>query len=814
MSVKSVQYKDMNSKTYKILEYDKIIGKLAGLAASPKTAEKLSKLEPSVDVHKIIEMQAETTEAVSVIVHKGALPLGSFYDIEDELHLARKGGTLTMKQLLQILYNARITREVVNFLKSDLPPLPIINGIAEVLTVQKYLEENIDRCILSEDEMADNASPELKNIRRKMAQQGEAITSKLNAIVNSSATAPYLQDAIVTMRDGRYCIPVKQEHRAHFPGMVHDRSATGATLFIEPQSVVNLNNELRELELQEKAEIERILSELSASVAEHFHELMNNQELLEKLDFIFAKGKLSTDMSGEEAQLSKDGGLLLKAARHPLLDRKKAVPITVSLGKVSDDKCYHTLVITGPNTGGKTVTLKTVGLLAMMFQAGLHIPASSMSKMPVYDQIFADIGDEQSIEQSLSTFSSHMTNIVDIVRKAGDATLVLADELGAGTDPTEGAALAISVLEHVRQSGAYTIATTHYNELKKYAISTPDVENASMEFDVATLSPTYRLLIGAPGRSNAFEISEKLGLDRDIIDNARTLLESGDIEFEDVISALESSRKEAETEKEEARSLRTSAAAEKEAVTRQKQQLEAQKEKILAEARAEAREIIKDAQETSKEVQKELKELAKMDSLGERTRRYDENKRRLNQAEKKYREKIKVSEDYRAASPEDIKVGSRVKVMTIGQNGEALSLPDSSGNVLVLVGNMKVNVKVSDLMLIDVTRKKVKEEFRGSKYGSKSSGFGTMYRTKSQNISLSINIVGKNKDDAIMDVDKYLDDAFMAHLETVTIIHGRGEGILRNAVADLCKRHKHVDSYRTGKYNEGGNGVTVVTLKK
>ena len=797
----------MNQKTYKILEYSKITDALSAFAASPKTREALAKLQPSVEVHKIKEMQAETTEAVSVIVHKGALPLGSFYDIEDQLHLARKGGTLSMKELLRVLYNCRIAREVVNFLKSDLPPLPIINGIVEVISIQKYLEETIDRCILSEDEMSDNASPELRDIRRKMAQQSEAITSKLNTIVNSSATSTYLQEAIVTMRDGRYCIPVKAEHRAHFPGMIHDRSSSGATLFIEPQSVVNLNNELRELELAEAAEVERILSDLSASVAEHFNELLNNQKLLEKLDFIFAKGKLSVEMHGEEAGLSEDGSLLLKSARHPLLDAKKAVPITVSLGRVSDEKAYHTLVITGPNTGGKTVTLKTVGLLAMMFQAGLHIPAASTSRMPIYRKIYADIGDEQSIEQSLSTFSSHMKNIVEIVKKADDSTLVLADELGAGTDPTEGAALAISVLEHIRQSGAYTIATTHYNELKKYAIATSDVENASMEFDVATLSPTYRLLIGTPGRSNAFEISEKLGLEHSIIESARTLLESGDIQFEEVITALESSRKEAETEKEEARSLRSTAAAEKEETARLKAELMAQKEKILAEARAEAREIIKDAQETSKEVQQELKELAKMDSLGERTRRYDENKRRLNQAEKKYREKIVTTQDFRPAQPEEIKSGVRVKIMTIGQNGEALGAPDSSGNVQVQVGALKVSAKVSDLMLIDVKQKKVKESFKGSKYG-------TMYRTKAQNISLSINIVGKNKDDAIMDVDKYLDDAFMAHLEKVTIIHGRGEGILRSAVAELCKRHKHVESFRTGKYDEGGNGVTVVTLKK
>lgn len=797
----------MNEKTFKVLEYEKIIKMLSDQAASEMTKQELLKLRPSTDIREIRDLQAETGEALTVIVHKGALPLGSFYDIAGSLNLARKGGCLSMKQLLEILYNVRVTREVVNYLKSDLPKLPIIDGITEVLVLQKYLEENIDRCILSEDEMADNASSELKSIRRKKVQQGEAITARLNNIINSSANRTYLQDAIVTMRDGRYCIPVKQEHRAQFPGMIHDRSQTGATLFIEPQAIVNLNNELRELELAEKAEIQRILEDLTVSVAEHFHELLNNQQLLCKLDYMFAKGKLSAAMHAEQPQLSEDSGLVLKEARHPLLDSKKAVPITVTLGRISDAEEYHTLVITGPNTGGKTVTLKTVGLLAMMFQSGLHIPASGMSRMPVYERIYADIGDEQSIEQNLSTFSSHMKNIVEIVKEADPSTLVLVDELGAGTDPTEGAALAISVLEHVRRRGAFTVATTHYNELKKYAISTQDVENACMEFDVETLSPTYRLLVGVPGRSNAFEISRKLGLDGEVIDDARALLESGDIEFEEVITSLEADRRAAEAEREDAAALGAEIRRQKEEIDKLKAKIEGEKDKILAQAREEARSIIKDAQETSKEVQQELKELAKMDSLGERTRRYDENKRRLNQAEKKYREKIVVSEEFESAKPEDIKIGSQVKVMSIGQNGEVISLPDASESVQVQVGVMKMTVKVSDLMLLNVKRKKVKEEFRGTKYG-------TMYRTKSQQISLSINIVGKNLDDAMMEVDKYLDDAMIANLESVTIIHGRGEGILRNGVQNLCKKHKAVASYRKGKYNEGGDGVTIVTLKK
>lgn len=797
----------MNEKAFKVLEYDKIINMLAAEAASDMTRREIMQLVPSLDAREIADWQAETDEAVAVIIRKGSLPLGSFYDIGDWLHLARKGGTLSMKQLLQVLYNVKIVRQVSVFLKGDLPPLPVINSIAEVLAPQKYLEETIDRCILSEDEMSDNASPELKNIRRSIARQNEAITARMNSILNSSENKLYLQDAIVTMRDGRYVIPVKQEHRARFPGIVHDRSQSGATLFVEPQVIVNLNNELRELEIAEKVEIERILSELSASVAEHFSELMNNQELLKKLDFIFAKGKLSQLMQGEPVSISEDGALVLKEARHPLIQAKKVVPISVAIGRVSGSKEYHTLVITGPNTGGKTVTLKTVGLLAMMFQSGLHIPASSTGRMPVFDKIFADIGDEQSIEQSLSTFSSHMTNIVSIANEASDNTLILVDELGAGTDPTEGAALAISVLEHFRRSGAYTIATTHYNELKKYAISTEDVENASMEFDVNTLSPTYRLIIGTPGKSNAFEISEKLGLPAEIIGRARGLLESGDIEFEDVITALEQDRKAAEEERDEAMMINLAMKKQQEELKKLEERIQKEKDDIINKAKAEARDILKEAQELSSEVSKELKELAKMDSLGERTRRYDENKRRLREAEGRYREKIVTEQNLNPVDVETVKVGDRVKVLTIGQNGEVLTLPDDKGDLQVQVGLMKVTVNAENLMLINEGKKKTKVQYKGSKYG-------TMYREKTQSVSLSINVQGKVLDDAVMDVDKYLDDAFMAGLETVTIIHGRGEGILRNGLQDMFKRHKHVASFRKGKYNEGGDGVTIVTIKR
>ena len=762
----------------------------------------VSGLRPFHEIPVIRDMLMETTEAVRLILHKGPLPLGGFYDIEDSLHRARKGGSLTMKQLLQIHFNLSLARRVTTFLKSDLPPLPVIQSIGEVIAVHKNLEDEIDRCILSEDEMADNASPELKQIRRAILRQNDALKSKINHIINSAENRTMLQDAIVTVRDGRYVIPVKQEHRGKFPGIVHDQSSTGATVFIEPQVIVNLNNELRQLELQEKAEIERILAELTARVAEHYHDLLNNQKLLVQLDVIMAKGKLSMLQHGEEPQISEDGELVLKEARHPLLDPKKVVPIDLSIGG-----SYNTLVITGPNTGGKTVTLKTAGLLSMMAQTGLHIPAAGGSRIPVWKDIFADIGDEQSIEQSLSTFSSHMTNIVDIVKHAGEGCLVLVDELGAGTDPTEGAALAIAILEDLEKKGAATIATTHYTELKKYAISTEGVENASMEFNVETLSPTYRLAIGVPGKSNAFEISQKLGLPGEIIETSRRLLDGGDIQFEEVISALEADKKAAEEERDEAVRLNQEMKIRKEELEQQAKKLEEKKTEILNKAKEEARQILQEAKDVSKEVQEELRELKKIESLGQRNRIFDENRKKLRDAAGKYREKVIREVNDNPVSAEELRLGDRVKVLSLGQNGEIVTLPDEKGELTVQVGILKAKVNLDDIMLIeggalDVNRpRKVRKNY------------GSMYKTKTQNVSISIDVRGKSLDDAVMDVDKYLDDATMAGLKEVTIIHGRGEGILRKGLQEMMRSHKHVKRFRKGNFDEGGDGVTVVTLK-
>ena len=789
----------MNEKTYRVLEYNKILDLLSGEAASIITRNVIAKMKPELDVFLIKELLAETTEAVSVIMRKGALPLGSFYDIKNSIHQADKGSTLTMKQLLEVLYNLHVTRNAASFLKSDLPELPIIKGLAEVLSIQKRLEDDIDRCILSEDEMADSASPELKSIRRNIQRQNEAIRVKINQILNSSENRTMLQDSIVTMRQGRYVVPVKQEHKAKFSGIVHDQSSTGATLFIEPQAIVNLNNELRELELAEKIEIERILAELTAFVADVKDELLNNQDILLKLDFIFAKGKLSVKLKGSEPEINTQGVLRIKDGRHPLIEKDKVVPISIGIGHK-----YNTLVITGPNTGGKTVTLKTVGLFVLMAQSGLHVPAGSGTEMPVFRKVFADIGDEQSIEQSLSTFSSHMKNIVDIVENSGKETLILLDELGAGTDPTEGAALAISILEHLYDKGTKTIATTHYTELKKYAIATRGVENASMEFDVETLSPTYRLTIGTPGKSNAFEISQKLGLKPVIIKHAKGMLEKGDLEFEEVITSIEKDKKTAEEERDEAIHINLEMKKQKEQFDREKAKLEEQKEKILSKAREEARDMVREAKELADQVQRELRDLEKNKNSTDRNRRYEETRRKIRESSDKYREKLVTAENPNPVRAEELRIGDRVKVLSLDQKGNLLTLPDDRNEVMVQVGLLKINVNLDNIAKI---------QDGSAKKDSKTSRYGSLYRSKVQNIMPSINVRGSLLDDALMDVDKYLDDAYIAGLKEVTIIHGRGEGILREGIHQLLKSHKHVSKFRKGAYNEGGDGVTVVTFK-
>ena len=794
----------MNQKALETLEYRKIIAQLKremGSAASAKLADELTPLTSE----KIIKEELRsTTEAVDLIVRKGPLPTGGLYDIREALLLAKKGGSLTMRQLLEVQNVLGISSEVVAFMHDDaLPELKYIGEMVDLIVEFTALEKEISRCILTEDEMADNASPKLKDIRRSIHQQNQAIKNKLSRIITSSSNKTYLQDAIVTMRDGRYVIPVKQEYRSFFPGMVHDQSKGGATLFIEPQGVVDLNNKLRELEVEEQLEIARILAELSSRVAEHYREIRSNLELLTKLDFIMAKGKLSCKMHASEPKIDADGELRLISARHPLIEYKKAVPVDIRIG--GD---YRTLIITGPNTGGKTVSLKTAGLLVMMAQSGLHIPASHASTLPIFGEVFADIGDEQSIEQSLSTFSSHMKNIVSIIDKASYDSLVLVDELGAGTDPTEGAALAIAILERFYDSGALTMATTHYNELKKYALATSGVENAAMEFDVETLTPTYRLLIGVPGKSNAFEISKKLGLSESVIERASEHIKHGDMEFENVISSIEDDKRKAAADRLDAESMRAEIEVRLKKLEEKEKAISEKRADIIAEAKREARELLRETKSAVKDVQKDLRRLQKSGAhTNLNTGALEKSRRKINEAEDLVSEKVVKQVNSEPVSADTLKIGDRVKLLTIGQNGTILSLPDEKGNLMINIGALKVKARLQDLMLINEGKDRKPQAKSSSKYGS-------LLRSKSSSVSASINVMGKNLEDALADVEKYLDDVYMAGLDMVSIIHGRGGGILKDGIRQMLKRKKYVDSYGAASYNDGGEGVTVVRMKK
>ena len=787
----------MDPKAIRVLEYNKMIEKLAVECSSRLTAQQAAALLPGNDPLVIREALADTAEAVCVLMRKGTPPFGNFYDVSGLAHLAARGGTLTMKQLLEVAYNLSAARRTAAFLSSDLPELPRIDALVSAVSVVKSLEDEITRCIISEDEMADSASPTLHKVRKSILRQNEAIRSKIQQIVGSSENKLFLQDAIVTMRQGRYVIPVKLEHKNRLAGIVHDQSASGATLFVEPQAIVNMNNELRELELAEQQEIIRILKDLSERTGLVELQIKGNQEIMLKLDFMFAKGRLACNMKAACPQINTDGIISLKKARHPLIDPGKVVPIDVGVGDG-----YSTLVITGPNTGGKTVTLKTVGLLCLMAQSGLFIPASEGSTVCVLRDIFADIGDEQSIEQSLSTFSSHMTNIVRITKECGRDTLVLADELGAGTDPTEGAALAISVLNHLKNKGAKTIATTHYTELKKFALTTKGVQNASMEFDVETLSPTYRLVIGVPGKSNAFEISKKLGLSPKIIEHARRFIEEGDAAFEDVISSIEESRKKAEDDSRKAAALRIEMEKQKERMDSQEAKLKAQREKYLEEAREEARLIVDDARESIAQIQKSIEDAAASDSA---RRAADEGRRRLSELRKEYVPKAKHVVNYDQPAPEDIKPGVRVNVLSVDQKGTVLDAPDKNGDMQVQVGALKLKVNISGITLV---RENVTEKQREKAMYSRITG------AKAMTVPMSVNVVGQTLADAEIEVEKYLDDAFLANLETVSIIHGRGAGILREGIAKLLRRDKRIESFRKGSMGEGGDGVTIVKFRR
>ncbi len=802
----------MNSKVYEILEFNKIKNLLREQAGSELTRQRIDALEPMAGRRQTEEALTETTEAVSVILYKGNIPVGEIGDVSGILSMASRGRILSMRDLLQVRNSIQVSRTVKTFLTSDEMPegLKIIPEIAGLLEPEIKLERDISEAIITEDEMADNASPELRRIRRDKHSKNELIKARLRKMISSSSAKSQLQDAIVTMRNGRYVIPVKKEYINSYPGMVHDQSSTGATLFVEPQAVVTLNNELKQLDMDEQAEIARILEAFSGRVAEHAASIKNDQKLLIELDFFSAKGRLSQLMDGICPVINEEGFIDIKSGRHPLIDSEKVVPINAELGKN-----WTTLLITGPNTGGKTVTLKTIGLLCLMSQSGLHIPADEKTSMPVLREIYADIGDEQSIEQSLSTFSSHMKNIISIFEGAGKGSLVLLDELGAGTDPLEGAALGIAELERLKEAGALVAATTHYTELKKYALEAEGVENASMEFDVETLSPTYKLRVGLPGKSNAFEISRKLGLSEDIIERASELLGAEQMEFEQAVSRVEEDQAQAEAALEAAGERRAAADDALNAAMKELEKAKAEADKIIEDAKAEARNMLRDAQGTIDEITEELRDIRnkKADAgfdVGHISGGAAKGRRELREAEAALaaESKTKKSESIQTGKtpqPEQIKVGMRIKHVGLDQNGEVESLPDQRGNLKIRLGAIKMNANVKDLIIIESAPAGNKDKVK-SKYANLSF-------SKSKTIKTEINLIGKNLDDAIYEMNKYIDDAFLAGLQTVHVIHGRGEGILKKGLREELSKNKHVKSYKAAPYNDGGEGCTVVELK-
>lgn len=799
----------MNSKILTLLEFNKIIDLLREQAGSGLAKERIDRLEPMTNKRMAEDALTETTEAVSVILYKGSIPVGDIGDISDIVSMARRGRCLSTRELLQVRASIAASRTVRTFLNGDMPEgLKVIPEIAGLLSPETRLEQDISNAIISEDEIADNASPALRSIRRDIRNKNDLIRARLQKMISSGSAKTHLQDAIVTMRNGRYVIPVKREYINLFPGLVHDQSSTGATLFVEPQAVVNLNNELRQLEMDEQAEITRILELFSSRVGEHHQSIMNDQRLMAELDFMNAKGRLSRLMDGAEPMLNDENRIDIKAGRHPLIPIEKAVPINVELGHD-----WTTLLITGPNTGGKTVTLKTIGLLCLMAQSGLHIPADERSSLPVLKEIFADIGDEQSIEQSLSTFSSHMKNIIEIFGSAGEGSLVLLDELGAGTDPLEGAALGIAELERLKEAGALVAATTHYTELKKYALSTPGVENASMEFNVETLSPTYRLRVGLPGKSNAFEISEKLGLDKSIIERAAELMGDEQLEFEEAVSRVEADQAEAEARLAEAGREREAAHEVMSEAEKELAAAKAEAAKILEEARKQAGTMLRDAQGTIDDITEELRSIQRRKknagfNEGHIAGGAADSRRRLRQAESALKPErspeVKTVQTGKTPEPEDIRIGMRVKYTKLDQTGDVESLPDSRGNVRIRLGSIKMDVNVKDLVIAESEPQGNKEKNR-AKYGNLSFG-------KSKTIRPEINLIGKDLDEATYLMTKYIDDAFLAGLKTVRIIHGRGEGILRKGLRAELSKNKHVKSYTSATYSDGGEGVTVAEL--
>ena len=786
----------MKERTLRVLEFTKIRDMLTEKALTPLGAEKCQALAPSTNFQEISEWQEETEEALVVLTYVGGHPMASFSDVRPYLALCDKGATLSPKALLEIATLMRACRTARSALVTERDNTPRLKEKASLLGSFRNLEDDITTAILSEDEIADKASSELANIRRHLRGATERIKERLNSMIRSSAYQKYLQDPILTMRNDRYVLPVKAEYRASVPGLVHDQSASGATLFIEPMAAVEMGNELKQWEAKEKQEIERILAALSAEVAPYAVQLKENLELLAELDFAFAKGLLSRDMSGVTPKMNRDGFINIIRGRHPLIDREKVVPSNLWMGRE-----FTTLIITGPNTGGKTVTLKTVGLFTLMAQAGLHVPADLGTELAVFQQVFADIGDEQSIEQSLSTFSGHMTNIVGIMNEVTADDLVLFDELGAGTDPTEGAALAQTILTALLRKQVRTLATTHYSELKAFALSTPGVENASVEFNVETLRPTYRLSIGVPGKSNAFEISRKLGLSEGLIDEAKKLLSTEDKRFEDVIANAEYHRQVAEKE----RKLAEQAAAETTKLRDEaeflRREMEAKREASLRKAKDEARRILENARRESESVMRELKQMKKSAASGPDMQAAALRKR-LEDGIDSLSEGLAQKADRVDKPPKTLKVGDEVEILNLKTRGVVLSAPDAKGEVQLQAGIVKLKAHISQLRL-------VKEEPAKKQKSSFHAETGAMTRT----VPMECDVRGMALDEAIPVVDQYLDEAVLASLTEVSIIHGKGTGVLRSGIQQHLRRHPHVKSFRLGVYGEGESGVTVVTLK-
>ena len=791
----------MNKKTLTKLEYNKIIELLTEQASSFSGKERCRKLKPMISLPDIQSAQEETAAAFTRIVKKGRPSFSGCHPVGDSLKRLEVGAALGSGELLRICKLLETAGRVKSYGRHETSDESedCLDALFQQLEPVAPLSAEIRRCILDEDEISDDASPALKHIRRSMGQINDKVHATLSGLVNGSLRT-YLQDPIITMRGDRYCIPVKAEYRSQVQGLIHDQSSTGSTLFIEPMSVVKLNNDLKELYGKEQEEIQVILARLSVDVAEYIDAIRTDYSVLTELDFIFARGILALDMNASMPLFNTDGRIYIREGRHPLLDKKKVVPITVMLGDAFD-----LLIITGPNTGGKTVSLKTVGLFTLMGQAGLHIPALDRSELAVFHDVYADIGDEQSIEQSLSTFSSHMTNIVSFLKQVDERSLVLFDELGAGTDPTEGAALAIAILNHLHGRGIRTMATTHYSELKVYALSTPGVENACCEFDLETLRPTYHLLIGIPGKSNAFAIAGKLGLPDYIIEEARTHLTEQDESFEDLLTDLETSKRTIQKEQEEIAAYRRELERLKAETKEKQEKLEAQRERILREANENAHSILADAKETADETMRNFRKFGKESiSAAEMEKERERLRKKMDAARSGM--KMEPQKPRKQHKPGDFKLGESVKVLSINLTGSVTSLPDSKGNVTVQMGILRSQVHISDLEIIEEKPSYTAKQMQKT-------GKGKLKMGKSFSVSPEINLLGKTVDEAVAELDKYLDDASLAHLSTVRVVHGKGTGALRSGIHSYLKRQKHVKSFRLGAFGEGDAGVTIVELK-